>query len=360
MIGAVLEVVFEVLKEALMISGFIFLMMLLLEFINVVTKGRWEKRLHRYPAGQHVLASLLGTSPGCLGAFAAVSLYSHRIVGFAALFGAMLATYGDAAFILMIKLQDVGRLNDGLLLFGILFGIGLCSYVFTAPLARLAARVGGDRTHNLHVHESDLQEGSFSLTCMAQQWRSCSLARGVLAFFLGGFFVCILSGELGPDEWSWERWTLLITSGVGVFIVSIVDDHFLQEHLWGHLVKVHLARIFLWTFGALLVCDLLFEQDSVNEWVSTHDGSMLVIACLVGLIPVSGPQLVFVFLYVASFSGDPDVAQVSFPVLLANGIVQDGDGMLPLLADSPRIFILIKAIKLVLGLAVGFALQAAM
>jgi hypothetical protein len=45
-------------------------------------------------------------------------------------------------------------------------------------------------------------------------------------------------------------------------------------------------------------------------------------------------------------------------VLLASSIVQDGHGMLPMLAHSPREFLLVKAISLTAGLALGAAAMA--
>ena len=50
---------------------------------------------------------------------------------------------------------------------------------------------------------------------------------------------------------------------------------------------------------------------------------------------------------------------IPMSVLLANSIVQDGHGMLPVLAYSRRVFILIKIINLIFGLAVGAAAMAA-
>lgn len=72
---------------------------------------------------------------------------------------------------------------------------------------------------------------------------------------------------------------------------------------------------------------------------------MLVIASLVGLIPESGPHLLFLTLFTEK--------AIPFSVLLASSIVQDGHGMLPLLADSRRTFLKIKVINLLVGLLVG-------
>ena len=33
--------------------------------------------------------------------------------------------------------------------------------------------------------------------------------------------------------------------------------HFLKEHVWEHIVKKHLLSVFLWSFGALILCGFL-------------------------------------------------------------------------------------------------------
>ncbi|MDD5230861.1 MAG: putative manganese transporter, partial [Candidatus Marinimicrobia bacterium] len=72
---------------------------------------------------------------------------------------------------------------------------------------------------------------------------------------------------------------------------------------------------------------------------------ILVIACLVGLIPESGPHLIFVTMFARGLA--------PFSVLLASSIVQDGHGMLPLLAHSRRDFIRVKLINFGFGLLIG-------
>ena len=66
---------------------------------------------------------------------------------------------------------------------------------------------------------------------------------------------------------------------------------------------------------------------------------------VLGLIPESGPHLVFLTFYLEG--------ALSFSVLLASSIVQDGHGMLPLLADSRRDFLPVKGINFGVGLLIG-------
>jgi hypothetical protein len=96
-------VVFEILKHALMITVFVFVMMLIVDFLDMFS----EKRLTAIMTGgiwrQYAVASFLGVTPGCLGAFMNVSLYVHGLLSFGALTGAMIATSGDEAFVMLAK-----------------------------------------------------------------------------------------------------------------------------------------------------------------------------------------------------------------------------------------------------------------
>ena len=72
---------------------------------------------------------------------------------------------------------------------------------------------------------------------------------------------------------------------------------------------------------------------------------VLLIGALIGVIPESGPHLVFVMLYAEGV--------IPFSVLFTTSFVQDGHGMLPMLSYSIRDSLLIKAFNLVFGITVG-------
>ena len=137
-------------------------------------------------------------------------------------------------------------------------------------------------------------------------------------------------------------------SGMALFIVSTVPDHFLKEHLWGHVVVRHVPRLFAWTLGALALIALLDAHATAQEVIRSSPRAMVLLAALVGIVPESGPHLLFVTLY-----GNGTIPMAA---LVASSIVQDGHGMLPLLAESWRDFVKVKAINLAAGLIVGFLL----
>lgn len=330
---------FESLTHALMITGFVFVMMLVIEYLNVFTQGIWQRGLRGSRWKQYLLAAFLGATPGCMGAFAVVALYSHRVVSLGALVAAMIATSGDESFVMLTMVPGTaGIIFLLLLLVGMAAGV-LTDVLFGAKVAQWAST-----GHELDLHEEEACE-CFPRGQITEQWRHCSLARGVLVVTLTLFIFGLLSGQLGPPAWNWMRITLLLTSGVGLFIVSTVPNHFLETHLWEHVAKVHVPRIFLWTFGALVLMNLLVDHLHLGEWMQTNQLLMLLAACLVGLVPESGPHLVFLTLYTQG--------AVPFSVLLASSVVQDGHGMLPLLADSREVFFRVKAINFAVGLGLG-------
>ena len=53
----------ELFKTALMITGFVLAMMLIIEYLNVLTAGEWQKRLAGHVWGQYALAAFLGILP---------------------------------------------------------------------------------------------------------------------------------------------------------------------------------------------------------------------------------------------------------------------------------------------------------
>ena len=150
--------------------------------------------------------------------------------------------------------------------------------------------------------------------------------------------------EHGGDE-EWIRYSLIAMFAVILVIVAVAKEHFLQEHLWEHVIKVHLPKIFLWSFGVILVIMVLEHYIDIQGLVNNNPFIVLLVAILIGIIPQSGPHLVFVLLFANG--------TLPFSILLANSIVQDGHGALPLLAESRRAFLLSKGIKIGLGIAVG-------
>ena len=329
----------SVFKHALMITSFVLIMMLLIEYINVQTRGSWQKVLSDTRFGQYVLGASLGAIPGCLGAFTVVSLYSHRTVSFGALVAAMIATSGDEAFVMlsMFPLQAIG-------LTAILFVIAIAAGWMSDKLFTKQERFLINEDHEFEVHQ-EKQCRCFSSKEILPQLRETSTSRALLILLFGSLLLALLTGVLGASDWDWKRITFVLGTFFSLFVILTVPDHFLQKHLWDHVIKKHLLRIFLWTFSALLAIHYLDNWLDISTLIQDNLYIVLIIAVLVGIIPESGPHLVFVTLF--------SQGTIPFAILLANSIVQDGHGTLPLLAVSGRAFIWLKVINIIIGLLLG-------
>ncbi len=333
-----------VLADSLMITGFVFVMMLLVEYAQVATAGVLGRWLQRGGVFRTAAVALVGTAPGCLGAFTDVTLYTHGMITFGAISGAMIAASGDEAFVMLALFP--GR---ALLLFGLLFAYGLL-------VALLIDRVLGARLYHgaccpdgITLHTAELPHGFGIL------WRpsfaGLSLRRAILSAVLTLFIAAVALGWVGPESWSWVRGTLLLAALLGLFVVFTVTEHFLVEHLWEHVAKKHVPKIFAWVFGVLLVLAWLQSAEvPLASWIKAHPAWALLAAVLVGLIPESGPHLVFVTLFAQG--------ALPFSILAASSVVQDGHGMLPLLAESPAEFAKVKTVNFFAGLALGGAMMA--
>ena len=99
--------------------------------------------------------------------------------------------------------------------------------------------------------------------------------------------------------------------------------------------------------GILLLVELGLRQMDISSWISGNTGLMILLAAAIGLIPESGPHLIFVTLYASGI--------VPFPVLLASCISQDGHSSLPLLAESKKSFAIAKLLNFAVALAAGYA-----
>ncbi len=211
--------------------------------------------------------------------------------------------------------------------------------------------------------------------------RSLTLRRSILITGLALFIIGLTTGMLGHEhahdatcahehhehaeatfgqinllEETWMNVLFAVLCVVLLVAIARASDHFVDEHLWMHVVKKHLPVIFAWTFGVLALiglCGHFFDVQGWVEWLGeshartmTFTAVMVVLATLIGLIPESGPHMIFVTLYAGGI--------VSLPVLLASCISQDGHASIPLLAESKISFVKAKAVNALVALIVGF------
>ena len=154
-----------------------------------------------------MLGAFLGVVPGCLGAFTAVSLYSHRTISFGALVAAMIATSGDEAFV-MFSMFPLQALWISLALFFIALAAGWVTDALFINQARFLQR----EDHDLELHEEVICH-CFSPSGILIQLKQITFPRTILIALFGSFLLLLATGLLGPGVWDWKRITFTSVPG---------------------------------------------------------------------------------------------------------------------------------------------------
>jgi hypothetical protein len=371
----------DILRNSILITGLVVVMMMMIESLNIESKGMLFKGLRRTKIGQVVIGALLGSIPGCMGGFATVSLYTHRMFSFGALVAMMIASSGDEAFVMLAMIPE-----QALIIFAVLFVLAIAVGIITDKIydkvhakkcglhdheeCGVHADCDGYEIHEHEKHDHDTAKRHFG-------WKRISMLVG-----LALFIAALGTGKLGHDHSAHEGhdhsghvhteacehhahadhdhghtidllsedWMNVLFAGLSVLMLVVLifaKDHFVEEHLWNHIIRRHLPTIFAWTFGVLLILGVGMHYVHIDHWISDNTALMILLATLIGIIPESGPHMIFVTLFAAGV--------VPFPVLLASSISQDGHAGIPLLAESKKSFAWAKLINCFVALAAGYA-----
>ena len=341
----IVPVLTESLRTAVLVSGLVVVMMMLIDVFNVTSGGRIFSGLGKHRFGQVLLSAFLGVIPGCMGGFASVSLYTHGLISFGALVAMMIASSGDEAFVMLAMFPGRSAWIF-LILFVVAVAVGLLVDLFHSKY---------DGCHSMNVHDEDREPRHEHHHERHYGWQRIVMLLGVLVFLgalLGGLLETdepdAASGSFNLLSEEWMYWLFAALSLAVLGMLLFAGDHFVEEHLWEHIVCHHLPEIFLWTFGTILVIGVLMSYFDITSWISDNTILMILLAAAIGMIPESGPHLVFVSLYAAGI--------VPLPVLLASCISQDGHASLPLLAQSRGAFVKAKLINVTVAVLAGLLL----
>jgi hypothetical protein len=381
----------RIIQETLLITSFVVVVMLLIEFLNVTTEGKLVNRFSKNRYLQIITGTLLGLLPGCLGVFTAVSLYTHRIFSFGALIAAMIATTGDEAYF-MIALMP----KETIIIFSILAVLSIIVGILADKIFK-NKNFAGQKNFSFDLHHHDLAESkgkSFSFKNFSLKPKRLSII-GIIITVITLTIVGIIghshseslifslpdintnkkiempvhqhsdsevdcghhenssanhdndahSHENHQHSFDWVKITILLSSLFALIVVLFSTDHFIETHLWKHIIVKHLPKILLWVLLTLIAIAFLLKYAEFDTWIYNNLIYVLIIAVLVGIIPQSGPHLVFVVLFVQG--------TIPLSILLANSIVQNGHGSLPLFAESKKSFVIVKIILIFLGFLSG-------
>ena len=339
----------------MLVTGLVVVMMMLIECVNIDSQGSLLGGLKRSRFTQVLFSALLGVIPGCMGGFASVSLYTHGVISFGALVAMMIASSGDEAFMMLALIpRQAVWISLVLLALAVVTGILVDLFIHPGAPSKLCQA-------QYSIHEEDVvseKHGHHDGQAAGRHlsWKRALMFLGVVVFIaalLGGLLEHEHEhGEGGHEGFNLlsEEWMYWMFGALSLIVIGVLiwgSDHFVEEHFWHHIVVRHLPSVFCWTFGVLLIVGALLQFVDISSWISENTALMILLAAAVGIIPESGPHLIFVTLYASGI--------VPLPVLLASCISQDGHASLPLIAESKRTFLLAKSLNVILAVAVGFA-----
>lgn len=413
-----LHLLTDTLRNSVLITGIVIIMMMMIESFNIESHGRLFSKVKGSSLRQVILASVLGSIPGCIGGFATVSLYSRRLLSFGALTAMMIASSGDEAFVMLAMMPDRALWIFALLFAtAVFFGVAI-DWIIKTCHPEQSANCHPEQSVNCHPERSEGSaedanpDSSLPLRMTTPQTgtttqppgmttqlpgmtaggeedpmaekdgtkpeperqtdpaekpagqdterRSLTWRRIVLTAVIIIFAVALAAGWMEHDhavpetgkirldllsEW-WMNLIFAILCIIMLIILCFRSDRFIKEALWHHVLQKHLPNIFAWTFGVLLLIGILSEYIDLDRWVSDNTALMILLAVAIGIIPESGPHLIFVTMYASGI--------VPLPVLLASSISQDGHSSLPLLAEDKRSFVYAKLLNCLIALVVGF------
>ena len=375
-VGEALEILVISMRDAfLAVTVFVAAMVLLFSWLQYITAGRFVEWIRDNKRWQPTLGAFMGLTPGCGGAIIIMPMYTRGYVTYGTVIATLIATLGDAAFVLIgAVFQNPEFLAPVLIVHatsffvGVAWGYGADAIGVTPsrPLGRFGPTFGsnesmGDDAAKQLVDNAgfDLQSKDSVLDDLPREvpeglgyqiihqgyrvWWAVTAVGLVLAIML--LFWYAQDAEYAP-ELAWDpmtrdgliTWVGLIGTSLSIILylssknffsddteATIGDKlHSLDETL------VHAASETAFVTFWVLIAYLAFAFGMIAFGMDDGDfaehgagvGAVFV-AAGIGLIPGCGPQIIAITAYVEGI--------ISFPALVANAISQDGDALFPLL-----------------------------
>lgn len=359
-------IVRDTIAEAyLQVSVFVAATLMLLYAIEKNFAIDLESRLANARLAQVPFAALLGLLPGCGGAIVVVTQFVNGRIRFGALVAVLIATMGDAAFLLIAAVPETA---------GIVLAISVVCAIVCGWIVDVAH--SPDFMRQVAANRRGAVSGAQSLGHDVPVW----LDRGWLVLWAAGVpFALAIAFQQEPNDWfgpmadhqpvTWlgfagamlamVMWAGRVEGGAmqrgkphGVSVLAYpapVSD----RDSAGLLASSRQARpdtnfVTVWVIVAFLSFELsvAFSGTDPRLWFNIAAPLMPLVGMLVGFIPGCGPQILLTSLYLSG--------AVPLSTLLANAISNDGDALFPALALAPRASLLATLYSAVPALLVGY------
>ena len=324
------------------VGVFIGAILVVFNLLNFWHKGRLVDYIRSSRRYQPVIGALLGLTPGCGGAVFVMPLFFTGSVSFGTVVATLMATMGDAAFVLVAYSPRYYLL------------VSVPSFLVAVMTGYIVdqTRIGSHILHAYRTKAKSLSSQSMVYTASTvmgpQEFRRAKhilfiapvfwLLAGV-GFALGiaalaqidinalvlphlGLVIGIAGTSVSLLVSGWARRQILLHTGEGTLkstmLESFLATTFIITWVFAGFMAYH---IMVWAAGGGNY--VLGVQALESLFLSVGVASIFV-AVAVGVIPGCGPQIIFVSLFSQGL--------VPFSALLANAVSQDGDALFPVLA----------------------------
>ena len=365
----VFEIIVVSMRDAfLAVTVFVAAMVLFFSWLQYISAGRFVDTIRANTAWQPVIGALMGITPGCGGAIVMMPMYARGYVTYGTVIATLIATLGDAAFVLIGAavtdssfIAPVIAVHIISLVIGISWGYLVDGLKITPsnPLGKLSSNYNDNsppRTIIKNGNNENMREVFDDLGREEKTgWGYFLLHQGYTVWWivtsLGLIFAILLLVWSAQDadfalEISYNPLTLdgfitwigLIGTSLSIILyisqknwisddseASIGDKLYSMRETMIHSAS-ETAFVTFWVMSAYLIFEfsMLFSGMTEADLALYGDGIIAVIlAAVIGLIPGCGPQIIAITAYTKDL--------ISFPALVANAISQDGDALFPLL-----------------------------
>ena len=320
------------LQVTVFVAGTLFMVYLLehtfgFDLGNILAQARWL---------QTPIASGLGAMPGCGGAIIVITHYTKGHVSFGGVVAVLIATMGDAAFLLLSQ-----KPLTGLSIMALGFIVGTLSGWlvdmvhgprFMRPESKMPKR---NATPPPKLSKAATTTGFH----FGRVWVLWAIPSAILGLMLAMQFdtdslLFSSISSLQPTHWIGVTGGILsllmwaFSSSPQLF-VNPVETNKSESFVTKRVIK-DTNFVTSWVVLGFLSYELAvyFSGSSIENWLKVWAPVVPLVAVLIGFIPGCGPQIVTTSLYLTG--------SIPLSAQLGNAISNDGDALFPALALAPR------------------------
>ena len=265
-------------------------------------------------------SALLGVIPGCGGAIMVISLYTRGVVSFGSVLAALIATMGDAAFLLIAsKPQAALVILPVTFLTGIVFG-----YLVKPFTKNFINKISLKKDLNKNLPKNKIPKNFYSF------WLMC-LIPGIILGVLNAFQIEISFYIFGIDLIHTFSFILSMYC-ILLWVFNPLTDIQMASIHENSLRRVADTTCFVtvWVIIAFVTYELidLSTKGLIFDSLKYFGPFIPLMAIIIGFIPGCGPQIMITSMYVSG--------QIPMSAQIGNSISNDGDALFPAIAISAK------------------------